>query len=101
MGPTQWRKTIREVTPFFSIVTAFSAGIVSNPAMRYQLYQSPSAAHAHKVLNPRGDIDFNCFLDETLIASNPPPAPLGLDSIESRAVTGPIVPIRPCLPLQP
>ena len=66
-----------EEAHYLEIVAAFSAGIVSNPAMRYQLYQAPSAAHAHKVLNPRGDIDFNCFLDETLIASSPPPPPQG------------------------
>jgi mannitol/fructose-specific phosphotransferase system IIA component (Ntr-type) len=60
---------------YLEIVAAFSAGIVSNPTTRYQLYHSPSAAHAHKVLNPRVDTDFNSFLDETLVASSPPPAP--------------------------
>ena len=66
-----------EEAHYLEIVAAFSAGIVSNPTMRYQLFQSPSAAHAHKILNPRGDIDFNCFLDETLIASSPPPPTQG------------------------
>lgn len=66
-----------EEAHYLKIVAAFSAGIVSNPTMRYQLYQSPSAAHAHKILNRRGDIDFNCFLDETLIASSPPPPTQG------------------------
>ena len=64
-----------EEAHYLEIVAAFSAGIVSNPTMRYQLYQSPSTAHTHKILNPRGDIDFNCFLDENLIASSPPPTP--------------------------
>lgn len=41
------------------ILAAFAGLIASLPETREHLYQARSAAHAHKLLNPRNEVGFN------------------------------------------